>query len=137
MVPVINLSESMSSQITVTTNLGTEVLITTRDKISNVLHTVLPKVRRRDQWVAPSTIGLSLVIALLSTDFNQRLFGLSAETWKAFFYVAAGLSIIWFVWALVGAIFRSAGHKEVLAAITKTHEASPNTTIQGTVAPPG
>lgn len=94
---LVNISDHMVSAITVTTNLHTEVVVTTKDKISNALFRVLPKFRRRTGWVAPATLVSSLVIALLSTDFNQKLFGLSAETWRVMFTLAAGASGVWLV----------------------------------------
>lgn len=130
---LVNISEHMATSITVTTNLHTEVIITTRDKISNALFRVLPKFRRRTAWVAPATLLSSLVVALLSTDFNQKLFGLSAETWKAMFFLAAGLSSLWLVWAVGAAIFFSANHKRVVESIASTHRNDDGAPLQGTV----
>lgn len=130
---LVNINEHMANSITVTTNLHTEVVVTTKDKISNALFQVLPKFRRRNGWVAPATLLSSLVIALLSTDFNQKLFGLSAETWKAIFTIAAGVSAVWLIWALAAAIFFSANHRRVVEAIVKTHANDSSAPLQGKI----
>lgn len=128
-----SISEHMADSITVTTNLHTEVVVTTRDKIANALYRVLPKFKRRTSWVAPATLLSSLVVALLSTDFNQELMGLSAETWKAMFTLAAAAALLWLLWAIGGAIFFSANHQKVVDAIVKTHKTDLKAPIPGVV----
>ncbi|MDI2033009.1 hypothetical protein [Paenarthrobacter nitroguajacolicus] len=132
-VTLLNISEHMAASVTVTTNLQTDVIVTTKDKVSLALHDVLPKFRRRVAWVAPATLVSSLLVALLSTDFNQRLLGVSAETWKTLFALATVGSVVWLVWATARAIFRSADHDKVVEAIVKTHRVDRSAPLQGTV----
>lgn len=131
----IDISAHISRSITVSTNLEQDVIVTTRDKISNALHDVLPKYRRRVAWLGPAGITLSLWIALASTDFNQKLLGVPADTWKGAFMFAAAAGTIWVLVSVLRAIFSGATHNEVLKAITSTRTNSGAQTIQGTVEP--
>lgn len=129
----LNLMRHIADSANVVVNVQTDYIITTRDKVSNVLHSVIPQIRRRTEWVGAFGLVSSLVVVLLSTEFSKKLFGLSAETWTALFYLATGLSTLWLIWAVIGAVFRSASHASVLADITATHEDTRGAPLQGTV----
>jgi uncharacterized membrane protein len=127
------ITEQLAQSITVTTNLHTEVVVTTKDKIANALYRVLPRYRRRTAWVAPATLLSSLIVALVSTDFSEKLWGLSPEMWQAMFYVATAGASLWLVWSMVGAAFRSASHDAVLKSIVATHAPDRSAPIPGHV----
>ncbi|MDR7081450.1 hypothetical protein J2X01_000727 [Arthrobacter ginsengisoli] len=129
----IDISAHISRSLTVSTNLDQDVIITTKDKIANALHEVLPKFRRRVSWVAPVGVTASLWIALASTDFNQKLLGIPADTWKGAFLLAAVLGSIWVLVAVGRAVFGGASHAHVLSSITATHSNATVQTIQGHV----
>ena len=50
----------------------------------------------RDAWIAPLGIAVSLLLALLTSDFHGE-FGLSADAWKAIFIIALFLSCGWLI----------------------------------------
>lgn len=132
----INISDEMSSSVTITTNLSHEVIITTTDKIDNALHRVLPKYRRRVAWAAPLGITSSLWIALVSTDFNQKLFGIPADMWKGAFLMMAIIGSAWVLVSVTRAFRSGATHIDVLAEIVATNDPTPPNTIEGVVQPP-
>lgn len=129
----LDINEHLSRSITVSTNLETNIVVTTRDKISNSLHEMLPKVVRRNAWLAPASLLLTLITTLVTADFSKDLFGVSPDIWQAAFMLGAGGTLIWLVVAMVNLVFRSAGHAAVLEAIAKTHQQGPRETLVGVV----
>lgn len=129
----IDINEQISRSITVTTNLDMNIVVTTRDKISNALHEMLPKFTRRTAWVAPAGLSLTLVTTLLSASFKDPLFGVDAAVWNAIFLLGAFASGVWLVTSLVMLICRSASHHDVLESIAKTHDPGDSETLVGVV----
>jgi hypothetical protein len=69
----------------------------TEDKLEKILMNYISNVRKKGDWKAPLGILISIVLALISTQFQDALF-LEAAVWKAIFIVSLFLSIGWFAY---------------------------------------
>jgi len=76
-------------------NVGQEIVVTTEDKVWRILTNNLSRIERRNAWITPLGILVTLLVVFPTTSFQQFLF--SAETWEAIFVTATGLSFLWFV----------------------------------------
>lgn len=115
--PTISASDAINKELIknlkvhTSTNLDQEVIITTEDKVRISLMKYLNKMGKKDSWVAPGGILLTIVITLLTTNFKTFYF--SADTWTAVFIIAGIISLIWLVYCLKN-IFVSVEMDEVI-----------------------
>lgn len=96
-----NISNGLIKNIKVHTNLAQDVVVTTEDKIRICLINYLSKMEKKSTWVAPASILLTIVITLLTSQFNN--FYLNADTWTAIFTISAILSGLWLLRSLKNA----------------------------------
>lgn len=75
-------------------NATQEGIITTEDKVRLCLNEHLRHMEKKQAWIAPLGILLTIVLTLITTDFKGAL-GLDASTWRALFIVAAILCAFW------------------------------------------
>ncbi len=61
------------------------------------------KVEYRESWVAPVSLLLSLILALVAADFKDAL-NIPKDTWRAIFIIGIGLSAVWTLKALIGLV---------------------------------
>lgn len=73
-----------------------EVIVITKDRAELCLMRHMGKLDRRRGWIAPLTLFVPVLAALLTTDFRAS-FGLDASTWRALFIVVAVSSAAWLV----------------------------------------
>ncbi|MCI0612012.1 hypothetical protein L0244_03395 [bacterium] len=82
-----------------------QVIITiTEDKAYRCINEHKNLLEQEKAWIAPLGIFLTLVLALITSDFRQALF-LNADVWKAAFLISAAVTLIWLI-RTVPAIFR-------------------------------
>ena len=97
--PTITANESINDGLIkdskIHTNLAQEVVVTTEDKIRICLISYLNRIGKKNGWIAPSGILLTIIITLLTSQFKDFYF--SADTWTAVFIIAALLSLVWLV----------------------------------------
>jgi hypothetical protein len=74
------------------------VIITTDDKVRLCLNRHLEKMGRRQEWIAPFGLLLTIILTLVTVDFKSVV--LSKDTWLAIFVIAAVLSALWLVSSL-------------------------------------
>jgi hypothetical protein len=99
-------SQFMQNTSKVYSNLGQEIIITTEDKIRLCLIEHLSRMEKKNAWVAPLGILLTIIIVFPTTTFREFLF-LSADTWKAIFVMAGLMAIVWLIRTICG--IRSVG----------------------------
>ncbi|QIG57699.1 hypothetical protein PP358_gp28 [Arthrobacter phage Shoya] len=129
--PLISISDHMAESLTVTTNLHTEIVVTTRDKLEIALRKKLPLFLRRKAWVAPLSLLIGLVASIVTSDFHDFM-GLSDEVWATIFVIGAVLTFAWLVRALL--MLRGAVDLDgVLEAVLETHEVSDRHPLRGAV----
>lgn len=93
-------------------NISQSLVITTEDKLLLCLQAHIEEVERSQDWIAPFTLLLSLLLAFITTDFKD--FVLPKETWNAVFLIILMSSLVWLVNAL-----KSASKKPRLDSLLK------------------
>lgn len=88
----------------VTFNLSQAVVVTTEDKLKLCLQRHLSEVEKSRDWVAPFSLLISLILALITTEFKD--FVLPKATWSAVFIISAILSGLWFLFVVKNAFTR-------------------------------
>jgi len=79
-------------------NLGQEFVLTTDDKIRLCLNKHLSRVEKRNAWITPLGVLLTIIIVFPTTTFQP--FVCSAETWEAVFIVSGVICLGWLVRAI-------------------------------------
>ena len=83
------------------TNISSEVVQITTDKLRIILKDYLESVAKRSSWHTPLGLVLTLFLSISTTEFKTTL-GVNSSTWCAVFFMATILSAIWLIAALVG-----------------------------------
>jgi hypothetical protein len=85
-------------------NLGLDqIILTTADKLRLELLRYRSRLASRREWIAPASLLLALVAALITADFRDIL-GLESAVWRAVFLICALGSFVWLLVSLVRAI---------------------------------
>lgn len=95
-------SQFMQDTSKVYSNLGQEIIITTEDKIRLCLIEHLSRMEKRNAWIAPLGILITIIIVFPTTTFREFLF-FSADTWKAIFVISGIIAVVWLARALLQA----------------------------------
>ena len=93
-------SQVMQDTSIVYSNVSQEIIITTDDKIRLCLIDHLSKMEKKNGWVAPLGILLTIGIVFPTTTFREFLF-LNPDVWKAIFVIGGILSFIWLIRAFI------------------------------------
>lgn len=83
-------------------NLSEEVIVTTEDKLRLCLTKHFEKIKRKNDWIAPLGVLLSIILTFVTATFRDV--GLEAATWTAVFLIAGILSLIWLVYTIMQAL---------------------------------
>lgn len=81
-------------------NIKSDFIEITHDKLENILLKHLHHLKYRREWVAPLSIFITLLITILTVTFND-FFGLKAEEWKSIFIICAFLTFIWLIYSII------------------------------------
>lgn len=81
-------------------NLRQTIIVVTEDKALLCLKDHESQIGRAREWVAPASVLVAILLALLSADFKDT-FGVSAAVWTAFFWLVALFAFVWLVTAVV------------------------------------
>jgi hypothetical protein len=93
----VNIGRELSKKVTVYTNLDHDIVVTTSDKIKLVLIDTKDVFISRRIWVTPMSILLTLIVALITTEFKQNIFGISADNWEGIFILSSLICSIWLI----------------------------------------
>jgi hypothetical protein len=91
----INLDEDLTRQMTVHKNLTQEIIVTNTDKVKLILHEHHKIVKKKNDWVNPVAIFITVLATILTAKFDETKFGLSPQIWQAIFVVTCIGSFIW------------------------------------------
>ena len=80
-------------------NIKSDFIEITHDKLENILLKHLHRLKYRREWVAPLSIFITLLVTILTVTFND--FGLKAEEWKSIFIICAFLTFIWLIYSII------------------------------------
>lgn len=76
----------------ISVNTSTHVIAISQDKLLRILDKYTEKVSKQKQWITPLSIGFTLLVSLLTSDFKDFL-GISVPTWKTAFIIILILCI--------------------------------------------
>lgn len=86
-------------------NVKSDLIEITEDKLENILLKHLRKMAIRKEWITPFSLFLTVLLANLTATFAKK-FGIDADVWHAFFLLFAFASFIWLVVSVVRLIGR-------------------------------
>jgi len=122
-----DLPKELSGESQVHTNLNQEVLITTVDKLRLGLEEYRMEVEAKQRWVAPSAMAVTLLIAVLTSEFKEAL-GFGPEFWRGFFALGGVASLIWLahsIWLSVQA-WKRGGIDRLIRTLSSTQKKPPS-----------
>lgn len=76
------------------TNIDVHLIQITEDRLKNILFENETKVARKNDWIAPLGIFISLLLAILTGD-PKEFIGLSGDVWKALFVICCIISFVY------------------------------------------
>jgi uncharacterized membrane protein (DUF485 family) len=91
------ITASLASQLItiseVNLNLSQGIIITTEDKVHICLSEHLKRMEKKNGWIAPFGIFVTIIIVLLTSTFKD--FVLDSATWRAIFIITGVISFGW------------------------------------------
>lgn len=81
-------------------NVKSDLIEITHDKLENILLKHLKNLDIRKSWITPASIFLTVLIARLTSTFNDSL-GIPKNVWDAFFLIIMMVSGIWLLWKII------------------------------------
>ena len=81
------------STLIITAQVDVDHHVTLRSLLENALRKHIPRLRRPRDWVAPISILATILAVLATTTFEDRI--LSAEIWRALFFVGFAVTLVW------------------------------------------
>jgi uncharacterized membrane protein len=81
-------------------NVKSDLIEITHDKLENILLKHLKNLDIRNSWITPASIFLTVLIARLTSTFNDSL-GIPKDVWNAFFLILMIVSGIWLIWRII------------------------------------
>lgn len=87
----------------VVSNVKSNLIEITEDKLENILLKHLGKVHKRRAWITPFGVAFTVLITILTSDFKEFV-GIKKETWQAIFFLLLVASLFWTIYAIVEAI---------------------------------
>ena len=103
-----------ASVIRISKNTDQKLIVVTQDKALLTLKKHMGMLGRKD-WVAPLSTFITILVALITSDFKTAL-GLSQAEWRAMFIVAAFITAGWLSLAIKKALYAK-GFSEVIRDI--------------------
>ncbi len=81
-------------------NIKSDLIEITEDKLENILLKHLSKLAARRSWITPLTLAVTLGLTITTATFSTT-FGLDAAVWQAVFLILACGSFIWLILAVI------------------------------------
>lgn len=94
------LQKKFVDSLTVHTNLGERVVSISESKIRICLMNYLQNLKERGEWITPLGLSITILITLLTTDFQDR-FSIPKDTWQAIFVICGVISFVWLIRSLI------------------------------------
>lgn len=82
------------------TNVKSDLIEITEDKLENILLKHLHKIGIRKSWIIPLSILVTVLLTILSASFGDK-FGIKGSVWEAIFLIIAFSTGIWFVISII------------------------------------
>jgi hypothetical protein len=100
----INLDQDLTTQMTVHKNLKQEIIVTNTDKLKLILNDHHKVIKKKNEWLNPVGIFLSVLTTLLTARFDVSKFGIKPQIWQSIFVVTCFTTFIWSVILIINAI---------------------------------
>lgn len=81
-------------------NVKSDLIEITQDKLENILFKHLDCLKYNREWITPFSIFITLLITIYTVTFNDFL-GLKAYEWKSIFIVCGFISFVWFIYSII------------------------------------
>ena len=81
--------EDMLKDMAVFKNLSQDVIIITSDKVELLLNEHHNIVKRKTEWLTPLGIFITILLTLLTTNFDKTFLSLNKDVWKAIFILSS------------------------------------------------
>lgn len=82
------------------TNVKSDLIEITEDKLENILLKHLHKIGIRKSWIIPLSILVTVLLTIISASFGDK-FGIKGSVWEAIFLIIAFSTGIWFVISII------------------------------------
>ena len=79
------------------TNTGSPYVVITEDKVNLILKEYSANLEKKNRWHTPLAILLTIIVTLLTANFDNTKLGFESGTWSAFFIMGALISTYWLV----------------------------------------
>lgn len=99
-------------------NTQCDVIVITEDKLKYILSNLISNLRKSEQWLTPLSLFVTLLITVLTADFNTDFLNISKNIWSALFYLCLIGSFCW----LVLSVFQSIKYYRTTQLINIIHE---------------
>ncbi len=105
------------------TNVKSDLIEITGDKLENILLKDLHCLGSRKSWVTPLSILVTVLLAELSATFGDK-FGIKGSVWEALFLLITIGSAIWFVVSIIRLCihWKKSSLSNLMAVIKNTKE---------------
>lgn len=88
-------------------NTQSDLIEITDDKLKNILIEFISNIKKVRGWMPPLTLFVSILLAILTANFNKNFLSITKDTWSSIFYMALIISGIWLIISLKNSlIFR-------------------------------
>ena len=74
-------------------NVSQQVIVTTADKVKLCLNRHVKRAEKKKEWITPFSLLLTIIGVLVTSTFKDIF--LSADTWKAIFFLIGVASFVW------------------------------------------
>ena len=85
----------------VCTNTKSDYIFITQDKLENILRLFIENLKKSYHWITFIALAISILAALLTTEFKEEFLGIDGNIWFALFIL---LFILFFCLALLSGI---------------------------------
>ncbi len=106
-------------------NIKSDLIEITEDKLENILLKHSKKMVYREVWVSPASVFVALIIAQITSTYKNAL-GLTASVWQAIFLILTIASGIWLVIVTIKIIvsWRQCSIKHLIGCIKASEDES-------------
>jgi len=103
-------------------NTQCDVIVITEDKLKVILSNLISNLKKSETWLTPLSLFITLIITVLTANFNKSFLGVEKDVWCAIFYLCLIGSLIWLIISVFNSIkfFKSTKLVNVLHEI-KNH----------------
>lgn len=85
-------------------NVKSDLIEITEDKLNNILSEFILNYKKVQSWITPLTLSISILLVILTADFNKDFLGIKKEIWSAIFYLSLIACICWLIWCILNII---------------------------------